>query len=179
VTPYPELDQFKWNRDESLENDVSFMQNIIHNVRSLRSEYNLSKTKVSLYLKFDGTDTEKRLTPFVDTIQVLTNSLSIEILDESSSAPEGCAIVPVSDVCEAYMMLKGFIDVKKEIERLQSKQEKISGPLIKLKASTEVADYSEKVPEDVRSANTERLRQLEVELNKVVDAIKAIEFIED
>lgn len=179
VTPYPELDQFEWRRDESLENDVQFMQNIIHNIRSLRSEYNLSKTKVNLYLKFDGIHTKQRLIPFINTIQVLTNSSSIEILANNCSAPEGCAIVPVSDICEAYMMLKGFIDVKKEIERLESKKEKINGPLLKLKASSEATDYEQKVPIEVRTANNERLRQLEVELNKVIDAIKAIQFIKD
>lgn len=70
VTPYPELSQFKWKRDQSLENDVSFMQEIIHNIRSLRSEYNLSKTKTNLYLKFDGLNTKQRLEPFITLIQV-------------------------------------------------------------------------------------------------------------
>lgn len=112
-------------------------------------------------------------------IQVLTTSASIEVVSDKSAVPEGCAIVPVSDRCEAYLLLKGFIDVKKEIERLESKREKISGPLIKLKASTEVSDYTEKVPIEVRTANTERLRQLELELEKVIEAIKAISFISD
>jgi valyl-tRNA synthetase len=71
VTRYPELSQFKWKRDQSLENDVSFMEEIIHNIRSLRSEYNLSKTKVNLYLKLDGLNTKQRLEPFITLIQVL------------------------------------------------------------------------------------------------------------
>ena len=70
VTPYPEVDQFKWKHDQQLESDISFMQDIIHNVRSLRSEYNLSKIKVNLYLKFDGSVTQKRLEPFIETIKV-------------------------------------------------------------------------------------------------------------
>ena len=74
-------------------------------------------------------------------------------------------------------MLKGFIDVKKELERLESKREKISGPIQKLKTSTEAADYTEKVPIEVRTANTDKLRQLELELAKVMEAIKAISFI--
>ena len=100
-------------------------------------------------------------------------------MKDNTPAPEGCAIVPVSDVCEAYIMLKGFIDVKKEIERLNSKEAKIRGPLNKLKASTEMADYEEKVPIEVRTANNERLRQLETELDKVIDALKALSFIKD
>lgn len=76
-------------------------------------------------------------------------------------------------------MLKGFIDVKKEVERLESKREKINGPMIKLKTCTEAADYTEKVPIEVRTANTEKLRQLELELSKVMEAMKAISFITD
>ena len=111
--------------------------------------------------------------------QALTSSASIEIVTNSSSVPEGCAIVPVSDWCEAYLLLKGFIDVKKEIERLKTKREKIDGPLTKLRAATEAPDYNEKVPIEVRTANTERLRQLELELEKVMEAIKGISFIND
>ncbi|CAG2100961.1 unnamed protein product [Medioppia subpectinata] len=179
VTPYPQVDQFEWKRDEQLENDVSLMQNIIHSVRSLRSEYNLAKTKVNLYIKFDAIGTKDRIQPFIETIKVLTTSLSVDIVSDSTPVPEGCAIVPVSDTCEAYLMLKGFIDVNKEMERLKSKREKINGPLIKLKASTETTDYTDKVPIEVRTANTEKLRQLELELNKVLEAIQAISLIKD
>ena len=76
-------------------------------------------------------------------------------------------------------MLKGFIDIKKELERLESKREKIDGPLKKLKDSTEAPDYCDKVPIHVRTQNNEKLRQLEQELNKVLEAIKAISFIKD
>ncbi|CAG2161729.1 unnamed protein product [Oppiella nova] len=179
VTPYPEVDQFDWKRDEQLESDVSLMQNIIHSIRSLRSEYNLAKTKVNLYLKFDGTDTHNKIQPFIEIIKVLTTSLSVDIVSDSTPVPEGCAIVPVSDSIEAYLMLKGFIDVNKETERLKTKREKINGPLIKLRASTEAADYQQKVPIDVQSANTDKIRQLEQELNKVLEAIQAISLIKD
>lgn len=75
-------------------------------------------------------------------------------------------------------MLKGFIDIQKETERLNAKREKIEGPLLKLKASTEANDYNEKVPEEVRAANSERLRQMNVELCKVSEALKALSLIE-
>ena len=73
VASYPEVNQFNWVKDEQLHNDVSFMQNIIHSVRSLRAEYNLAKTKVNLFIKCDGPATRNRLTPFYSTIQVTTN----------------------------------------------------------------------------------------------------------
>lgn len=70
VTSYPELEECDWKRDQVLESDVDFMQNLIHNVRSLRSEYNLVKNKVTLYIKSFNDETRKRLEPFLPMIQV-------------------------------------------------------------------------------------------------------------
>lgn len=86
--------------------------------------------------------------------------------------------MPVSDACEAYLLLKGVIDVKKEAERLQTKKEKLVGPLSKLKELMQAADYADKVPSEVRDANSEKLVQLEGELAKVIDAINGISLID-
>jgi valyl-tRNA synthetase len=178
VASYPQVSQFNWTQNEQLEKDVDFMQTIIHNVRSLRSEYNLVKQKVQLYVKCDGEVTRKRLEPFLSQIQVLTNSSSIEGLDSGAEVPQGCAAVPVNDECEAYLLLRGVIDVKKEEERLEGKRGKIEGPLNKLRTAVEASDYEEKVPLEVREANAEKLKQLEGELKKLVDALEAISLID-
>lgn len=102
--------------------------------------------------------------------------MSIEQLNSESDPPEGTAVVPISDICEAYLMLKGFIDIKKELERLQTKKSKLEGPLNKLKTSLQMIDY-DKVPEEVRNANTEKLKQMERELDKVNEAIQSLSII--
>lgn len=86
--------------------------------------------------------------------------------------------MPISSSCEAYLHLKGVIDVKKETERLLGKKEKAEGWIKKLLETMDAADYSEKVPVDVREANSEKLRQYEAELNKVAEAIKTISLID-
>lgn len=178
VADYPDVGTFSWKRDEAVERDVTFMQDIIHNVRSLRSEYNLVKQKVKLYIKCDGDATSQRLKPFLQTIEVLSSSSAIEELAAGASPPVGSAIVPISETCEAYLLLKGVVDVKKETERLNGKKDKIDGPIKKLRESIAASDYLDKVPAEVREANDQKLKLLEGELSKVCQAIKTVSLID-
>ncbi|OTF79663.1 hypothetical protein BLA29_012187, partial [Euroglyphus maynei] len=109
ITPYPTVEQFTWSRDIPLEADIEFMEKIVHNVRSLRSEYNLLKqTKIALYLRFDtsSTDLEQRLRPLLSTIATLSYCTPVEMLDSKQTCtPTGCVIIPISDHCQAYIHL--------------------------------------------------------------------------
>lgn len=197
VTSYPSLDQFQWTRDEQLEQDVEFMEKVIHNIRSLRSEYNLAKTPVELYLRIEES-LSKQLEPYLETIQVrklifckiikifliifqvLTYCSSIQVLlatVDNVLPPEGCAIVHVSEHCQAFMLLRGLIDINKETERLKSKQEKISSSLDKLKESMSIVDYDQKVPIDIQQSHEEKLNQLNAELDKVIVALQGLSTI--
>ncbi|XP_022249523.1 valine--tRNA ligase-like [Limulus polyphemus] len=155
VTPYPELKMYPW-REKQLEKDVDFIQGVIHKIRSVRSDYNLAKTRVDLYLKSDDDETKKVLFKFREVLQALTCSATVDILDGEGPA-RGCAVVYISDQCEAYLMLKGVVDIAKEISRLDQKQEKLQTQAKKLKAAMEASDYEIKVPMDVRAGNKERV----------------------
>lgn len=72
VSPYPTVEEYtEFKRDEVLEQEVEFMDKILHQVRSLRSEYNLAKTPVLLYLRFDAASgLSDKVKPYLDTIKV-------------------------------------------------------------------------------------------------------------
>lgn len=71
VTPYPTVEEFAWTRDEALEEEVLFLERILHAVRGLRSEYNLAKTQVKLYLRFDAASgLLEKMSPYLETIKV-------------------------------------------------------------------------------------------------------------
>ncbi|XP_076309887.1 valyl-tRNA synthetase [Tachypleus tridentatus] len=176
VTPYPEPKMYPW-RDEQLEKDVDFIQDVVHKIRSLRSDYNLAKTRVDLYLKSDDDETKILLLTFREVLQTLTCSAKVDILD-GENPPCGCAVVHVSDLCEAHLMLKGVVDIAKEISRLQQKQEKLQYQAKKLKAALEASDYEIKVPTDVRAASKEKVIQIERELIKVAETISALELMD-
>lgn len=174
ITQYPQVEHVSWKRNEQLEKDVTFMHEVVHNIRSIRADYNLAKTKVKVSVKCDTEATASRLKPFLSVIGTLSLAESIEELSSSSTAPIGTASVPVNESCEAYLHLKGVIDPAKETERLLAKKGKIEAPLNKLTEKMEAKDYEEKVPLDVRENDKEKLRTMQLELKKIDEAMKAM-----
>ncbi|KAK2190154.1 hypothetical protein NP493_86g05009 [Ridgeia piscesae] len=116
VTPYPEVNEFTW-RDGPLEAEVELAMSVVRSVRSMRSDYQLTKTKTDLYLKCSDETTAATLRNFVELIRTLGSGAEVSVL-MTEQAPEGCAISTVSAKCEMHMMLKvgchddvGHVDV--------------------------------------------------------------------
>ncbi|XP_071039659.1 valine--tRNA ligase [Parasteatoda tepidariorum] len=177
ISRYPILSEFPWKNIE-LEKNVTFAQDVIHKVRSLRADYNLAKNeKLDLFLKCDDENIKACLSKLSDTIIFLTSSASLTLVN-SEEIPKGCAITTISENCEAYLLLKGHIDINKEITRLEQKQQKLSSQIIKLKEATQVDDYEIKVPIAVRESHAEKITLSEGELNKVLQAIETLKIMD-
>lgn len=171
VASYPEPEEYKF-RDEQLEEEVEFMQKIVHSIRSARSDYNLAKSaKVEAYAVCTSDSVKNIIEKFSLVVQKLALCNQLET---SQAPPAGCAILTVSDKCQIHLSLKGLIDVSKEVEKLKKKQESLEQTISKLKQSMSVPDYSTKVPEGVQAANTEKLGQSEGELIRLADALAAL-----
>lgn len=56
-----------------------------------------------------------------------------------------------------FFFYQGLIDFEKEKVKLEGKKEKLVAQLTKLQDSTAVPGYEEKVPEKVRTQNTEKV----------------------
>jgi len=65
----------------------------------------------------------------------------------------------------------------KELSKLEKKQELLRGTLSKLMGSMSAPDYENKVPEEVRSANTEKRNQTEGELARLADAMAVLKLL--
>jgi valyl-tRNA synthetase len=61
-----------------------------------------------------------------------------------------------------------------EIKKLQLKESRLQGPYLKLKEQMSSASYAQKVPLAIQSRDTERLRQLEKELNDTRQSIEQL-----
>lgn len=92
----------------------------------------------------------------------------------NNTPPEGCTIITVSDKCEVHLLLKGLIDLQKEISKMQKKIEFLNNTKSKLDQAMSVAGYATKVPEDVQKTNTEKLLQTTSELERLENALKAL-----
>ncbi|XP_064649994.1 valine--tRNA ligase-like [Lineus longissimus] len=173
ITPYPDPEQFN-HKNRSLESDVEFAQNVVKAVRAMRADYQLTpKNKAHLYLKCRDAATQTTLLKFTDMIMTMTSSSHVEVLYEGQP-PEGCAIQTVSAHCEVHLMLKGLIDISKEISKLEDKKSKLETQKQKLKNSMAMDGYESKVPENVREQNTEKLHNLDIEVDKLAIALQTL-----
>lgn len=118
---------------------------------------------------------EKFLPKYLSSLCTLAYCSKIEL---NQTAPNGCAILTVSDKCEVHLLLKGYIDPAKEMEKLIKKQVQLKETKIKLEKAMSSEDYTVKVPAEVREANDNKLSQANTELDKLEKAITTLKLMD-
>ncbi|XP_046735279.1 valine--tRNA ligase isoform X2 [Diprion similis] len=173
VAPYPEESECPW-RDQGIEADVDVAQKIIKSIRSARATYNLpNKTKTDAFV----TSSEDSIKEKVKTYSLLIGTLAYSII-YLDNAPAGCVIIPVTDKIQVHLLLKGLVDPKKELEKLGRKKGVLTESINKLNQAMSAVDYSTKVPADVQLANTEKLTSSKGELERLVEAMDALQLMQ-
>ncbi|XP_019948459.2 valine--tRNA ligase [Paralichthys olivaceus] len=169
VTSYPDTEEFCWQSEE-IDRDMEFVMTVVKTIRSLRADYNLNKTRADCYLECIDSATASLVQKFSLQIQTLSHSQAIIPLTANQPVPEGCAVAIASDRCTVNLMLKGLIDLEKEVAKLMTKKGDLEKQMAKLREKMAKSDYKEKVPAKVQEQDAEKLRQSQTELEKVTDA---------
>uniref|UniRef100_A0A8C1WF94 Valine--tRNA ligase n=1 Tax=Cyprinus carpio TaxID=7962 RepID=A0A8C1WF94_CYPCA len=150
VTPYPETSEV----DLSME----FVMSVVKTIRSLRADYNLTKTRADCYLQCIDSDTAALVQTYSLQIQTLSYSQAIHpVVGGDSTIPQGCAVAIASDKCTVHLMLKGLIDLEKEVTKLTVKKGELEKQMEKMKEKMAKNDYKEKVPVKVQEADAEKV----------------------
>ncbi|KAL4713205.1 hypothetical protein ACJJTC_002951 [Scirpophaga incertulas] len=169
VAAYPTEADTPW-RSEELESQVDSVMKMVHLIRSTRTEYSLTnKQKTTVHLVISPDLKVDNLKGLFRGLQSLANS---ELADEQP--PKGCSILTVSDKIEVHLVLKGLIDPKKEVLKLEKKAESLQQTVTKLLQTMSAEDYSTKVPFEVQRSNTEKLRQSQGEIKRLKTAINIL-----
>lgn len=114
------------------------------------------------------------LNEFQGSLQTLAYCSSIMLVDE---APVGCAILTINAHCEVHLLLKGIIEVDKEIVKLEKKREQLQQTVNKLQQKISIEDYEKKVPLNVQEENAENLNLSRVEIERIGSAIEALKLM--
>ncbi|KAL7575005.1 hypothetical protein ACA910_010822 [Epithemia clementina (nom. ined.)] len=158
LAPYPELaEQYKYlDAVKSMEETMK----IIKACRSLRSSYNIqNKTLTVFYIKASG-PTATAATDQTSDIQTLGKASVVNINTPDSEIPTSVGTLVVDDQLTVLMDMKGLVDFKVEIGRLQ-KTLKSTEPLIETLRKKMTADgYEENVPDDLKAANIAKMDAL-------------------
>jgi len=153
--------------NEDLEKEVEQMMEIVRTIRSMKEEYLNTKAKAPVYIRAHNEATRQVASKLNSVVATLSNSPEVQLMDSETPAPGGCGVQLIGDRCEVLLLLKGIVDFNKEVEKLKTKQQKTSQQLEKLVQSTQMDNYSTKVPEKVQQQNTEKIDQLTMELEKL------------
>ncbi|XP_030640366.1 valine--tRNA ligase [Chanos chanos] len=172
VTSYPETSEFCWHSEE-VDRQMEFVMTVVRTIRSLRADYNLTKTRADCYLQCVDSDTVGLVQKYQMQIQTLSYSQSIHAVAGGDSAiPQGCAVAIASDKCTVHLLLKGLIDTEKEVAKLTAKRGELEKQVKKLEEKMAKNDYKEKVPLKVQEQDAEKMRQTQAELQKAMEAIE-------
>ncbi|EDV28121.1 uncharacterized protein TRIADDRAFT_21001 [Trichoplax adhaerens] len=137
VARYPE--NLSW-RNTNIEDEVNLCQEVARVVRSIRTEYQTNKTKTDIFVKCTNEEIASTVSKYRQEITTLSYSSNLSVIT-TGDTPPGCAISTVSDKCEVHVMLRGIIDVQKELSKLSTKQSRLNEQLQKLQESTQSDNY--------------------------------------
>ncbi|CAN0389372.1 unnamed protein product [Lampetra fluviatilis] len=175
VSPYPEEHEFSF-RDVDVEVRVEFALSVVRTARSLRADYSLTKTKAPLFVVCSDPQAGALLEPLLPHVRTLSSSLSVSLADAAHALTlAGCAVAVVNDRCTVHMQLTGLIDAGKELAKLRRRHGEVERSAERLGERRSAAEYAERVPQSVQSADTEKLNQLQAELQKITEAMRIFE----
>jgi valyl-tRNA synthetase len=104
----------------------------------------------------------------------LAKGNSLQYLAPGDEAPKGCCVKVLSENASLLVNLTGILDIDVEIARLTKEMERLAPRIDEYKRKISAPGY-EKVKEDVRTLNAEKLESYESELAAVVAAKTAFE----
>lgn len=177
VAAYPRHSDLSMFEDSNLEKDVTFMNHFIKTIRVARAAYELpNKVKTDCFVVSSEPSLDTVLKEESVTLCALSYSKSISVVDPAQ-VPVGCVTAVVSDKCTAYILLKGLIDLSKEEDRINKKVAFNQQQIGKLKEAMSKTDYEDKVPQEVREKNSEKLTSLEGEVDELAKALANVKIM--
>merc|ERR1712166_970385 len=131
---------------------------IVKACRSLRASYNIQpKDLTHFFIK---------MTEGADVVQT-----QVDINPPDEDIPDSVGTMVVNDTITVLVDLKGKVDFKTEIGRLNKNLKKTKGPMDQLENKMTTDGYQENVPDDLKIANGEKLVGLKKKCADIEEAI--------
>jgi valyl-tRNA synthetase len=168
LATYPECNNEYKN--EGIEAAMTTVMDVVGACRSLRSSYNINN-KVLTHFFIKSMDAEDVIKAQVDDIVTLGKASQVDVNIAEDSIPETVGTSVVNNTLTVLIDLKGMVDYKKEIARLNKEMKKAEGPLEQLEQKMASDGYTEKVPEELKQQNVEKQEGLKKKVADIEEAI--------
>lgn len=173
LAPYPEFDgKYVF---ESVEESMANTLKIVKACRSIRASYNIAnKVQTTYFIKATGS-AEVAARDQLGDIATLGRGQSVLINPDDSTVPPSVGTVVVDESVTVLMDLKGLVDYKVEIARLQKGLATTLPQIESLEMKMTTDGYDENVPEDLKVQNVERIEALRKKKSDLEEAIANME----
>lgn len=175
ISKYPE--EMPHLANSEMEANMEMIKNVIHSARSLRSDYKVANhLKADFYFRSDSQELTSVLLSQADDFCTLARGNFLKHLEGDAVAPKGCCVKVVSDQISLLVDLTGIIDIDTEILRLTKEKDRLL-PFIDQYKRKVTSSGQDKVPENVRKLNEEKLASYEAELEATIKALEAFQLM--
>ncbi len=168
IAAWPELPE-AW-QDADMERRIARMQDLVRAVREVRNRYQIDpRTPLNTFVRCGEAVAEdfRQLAPF---IAALAGVGGLECSASVGKPPQSASHVHPD--FEAYIPLKGLIDVDKEIARDEKQREQLGKLLQAARAKLTNESFLSKAPPEVVQEQRDRVAELEKQLQAIEDNLR-------
>merc|ERR1711862_450899 len=142
----------------------------------IRSSYSLpNKVLSQYYVVAKNATAEAAIKSQTDDIKTLGKGSDVQINIDTSNIPKTVGTVIIDDQTTLKMDLKGIVDFKAEIQRLNKNLQSMLPALNNLEKKVNAPGYEENVKEELKTANRVRLEGLQQKKSDIEEAIANFE----
>jgi valyl-tRNA synthetase len=172
LQPFPIHDPALLN--PTVEQQISWLQQISLAIRNIRSEMQVSPAKkVSVSLRNGNTQDKKLIADFAEWIKTLAKVESLHWLADNEQPPQSATAV-VGDL-QLFFPLADLINVEEEIVRLKREIAKLEIELEKSKIKLSNDSYVNKAPADVVAKERDRVAEWQAALSKLLQQLNTLQ----
>lgn len=171
LAPYPIADESFIN--ETAENDMNWLQSLIGAVRNIRGEMNLGNSvKLPVLLQNLQDDEKAQIQRIEPLFKALAKVQSVAFLGDNDKAPLSSSSVIGQAV--VYVPMKGLIDPKVELNRLNKELDKLTKQYEQINSKLANEAFVAKAPANVVEAEKAKLAELSGQIGKVRESVEQI-----
>jgi len=163
-------------RSDAVESEMEVMAEISKRFRSQKTSLGFNPgARPQGFVRHADPYWRKKLVSLATRIGRMSQIGDVQVLpDEQSPAPQGAMQEVVNDKCVIFTEVKG-LDLSQELAKLQKKVLAAGNTIKSYENKVSIPNYVEKVPENVREANAQKLEAARVELEELKRAMIGIE----
>jgi valyl-tRNA synthetase len=167
IAPWPQLPK-EW-QDPAMEQRIARMQDLVRAVREVRNRYQIDRTSVDVFVRCGAAVAEdfRALTKF---IEALAGVGRLEVGSDVQKPPQSATFVHPD--FEAYVSLRGLIDVPKEIQRTEKQLADLQKRLQGARAKLENANFVKNAPAEVVEQQRGLVADLEAQLRALEESLR-------